>query len=303
MALSGGDIPLFPSADARNRRRIFPQFCCLAAAAGRIRRAGTSGNRTVCDGVDRAWSGASPQGRLTAWYAACASRGDATFPSFVVAPAGLACPRRLLSAQLFGTLTANIARRCNTGEQDQWKTRHSITLSSVRDQPDRSSPTACPPTRKHRVLVLEAGPGEPSLGPRFRSASPSWSRTPPPIGCIHRRARGRARTGAVLPVPRGKLLGGSSFHQRHWCFVRGQARDYDTWAQLGNRGWSHRRRLCPSSRSIEELSGRWRRRCLSRPGAARFEGHRPGFRDRPALRRTSSRARPVKSASHIHRGL
>jgi choline dehydrogenase len=41
-----------------------------------------------------------------------------------------------------------------------------------------------------------------------------------------------------LPVPRGKLLGGSS-SINGMVFVRGQAQDFDTWAQMGNRGWSY----------------------------------------------------------------
>jgi choline dehydrogenase len=39
-------------------------------------------------------------------------------------------------------------------------------------------------------------------------------------------------------VPRGKLLGGSSAISG-MAFVRGQAQDFDTWAQMGNQGWSY----------------------------------------------------------------
>lgn len=40
-----------------------------------------------------------------------------------------------------------------------------------------------------------------------------------------------------IPVPRGKLLGGSSaINGLVW--VRGQPLDFDTWAQMGCRGWS-----------------------------------------------------------------
>ena len=39
-----------------------------------------------------------------------------------------------------------------------------------------------------------------------------------------------------IPVPRGRVLGGSS-SINGLVYVRGQARDYDDWAQMGNRGW------------------------------------------------------------------
>ena len=39
-------------------------------------------------------------------------------------------------------------------------------------------------------------------------------------------------------MPRGKLLGGSSAING-MAFVRGQAQDFDTWAQMGNQGWSY----------------------------------------------------------------
>lgn len=88
----------------------------------------------------------------------------------------------------------------------------------------------------NRVLLLEAGP-----------ASHPWSRVPlgyakllhnPKVNwCYHSEPVANAM-GRRLYVPRGRMLGGSS-SINGTAFVRGQAQDYDTWAQMGNRGWSY----------------------------------------------------------------
>jgi len=44
--------------------------------------------------------------------------------------------------------------------------------------------------------------------------------------------------GRVLPVPRGKVIGGSS-SINGMVFVRGHARDFDTWAEMGATGWAY----------------------------------------------------------------
>jgi choline dehydrogenase len=43
--------------------------------------------------------------------------------------------------------------------------------------------------------------------------------------------------GRALAYPRGKTLGGCSSINGH-IYMRGQARDYDQWRQMGNEGWS-----------------------------------------------------------------
>ena len=40
-----------------------------------------------------------------------------------------------------------------------------------------------------------------------------------------------------FPIPRGRVLGGTSALNA-MLYVRGESRDYDCWAQAGNRGWS-----------------------------------------------------------------
>lgn len=56
-----------------------------------------------------------------------------------------------------------------------------------------------------------------------------------------------------IPVPRGKLLGGSSAING-LVFVRGQPLDYNSWAQMGNRGWSFED-LLPIFRKMETWEG------------------------------------------------
>jgi choline dehydrogenase len=104
---------------------------------------------------------------------------------------------------------------------------------------------------KHRVLVLEAG----------RESHP-WSRIPvgfarlienPAANWLYSSEPDEGTGNRRIPIPRGKLLGGSS-SINGMVFVRGQSQDYDQWAQLGNRGWSYREVL-PIFRDMESYQG------------------------------------------------
>ena len=104
---------------------------------------------------------------------------------------------------------------------------------------------------KHKVLVLEAG----------RESHP-WSRIPvgfarlienPAANWLYSSEPDTGTGQRRVPIPRGKLLGGSS-SINGMVFVRGQSQDFDTWAQLGNRGWSYREVL-PIFRDMESYQG------------------------------------------------
>src|SRR4029077_4671069 len=112
---------------------------------------------------------------------------------------------------------------------------------------------------KNRVLVLEAG----------RQSHP-WSRIPvgfarliqnPAANWLYSSEPDDGTGQRRIPIPRGKLLGGSS-SINGMVFVRGQSQAYDTWAQLGNRGWSYREVL-PIFKDMESYQ---------REGAAEYRG-------------------------------
>ena len=104
---------------------------------------------------------------------------------------------------------------------------------------------------RFRVLVLEAG-----------RASHPWSRIPvgfarlienPAANWLYSSEPDEGSANRRIPVPRGKLLGGSS-SINGMVFVRGQSHDFDHWAQLGNRGWSYRDVL-PLFKRMESYAG------------------------------------------------
>ena len=105
---------------------------------------------------------------------------------------------------------------------------------------------------KNTVLLIEAG----------RSSHPI-SRLPasfalfidnPMVNWRYRSEPEESTSNRAMPVPRGKLLGGSS-SINGLVFVRGQKLDYDTWAQMGNTGWSYDDVL-PFFKKMENYQGK-----------------------------------------------
>ncbi|MCH9673276.1 MAG: GMC family oxidoreductase N-terminal domain-containing protein [Gammaproteobacteria bacterium] len=103
------------------------------------------------------------------------------------------------------------------------------------------------------VLCLEAG----TEGSGFL-----WSRIPigvaklidnPAVNWCYKSEPDEGSGQRQIDVPRGKMLGGSS-SINGMVYVRGQAGDYDHWAQLGNRGWSYDDVL-PLFKQMESFEG------------------------------------------------
>jgi choline dehydrogenase len=89
---------------------------------------------------------------------------------------------------------------------------------------------------KHSVAVIEAGGSDNHI----------WIKVPAgfnktvyneSLNWGYETAPGPHIDGRKIKFPRGKVLGGSGSINGH-LYVRGQSADYDTWAQLGCRGWS-----------------------------------------------------------------
>ena len=88
-----------------------------------------------------------------------------------------------------------------------------------------------------KICVLEAGPRDwhpyihlpAGFIKTFHMRSVNWA---------YQQEVGPWTGGRSIYAPRGKTLGGSSSINGH-IYNRGQRQDFDTWAQLGNRGWGY----------------------------------------------------------------
>jgi choline dehydrogenase len=88
---------------------------------------------------------------------------------------------------------------------------------------------------RYRVLLLEAGGSDLyhwvhiPVGYLYCMGNPrtDWG---------YRTTEEKGLNGRALPYARGKIIGGCS-SVNGMIYMRGQARDYDLWRQLGNPGW------------------------------------------------------------------
>ena len=105
----------------------------------------------------------------------------------------------------------------------------------------------------YRVLLLEAG---------TKGSDHFWARVPvgtskmiddPAVNWCYQSEPDEGSGGRRIDVPRGKMMGGSS-SINGMVYMRGQAQDYDHWAQLGNRGWSYQDVL-PIFQRMERYEG------------------------------------------------
>ncbi|MDA9444278.1 choline dehydrogenase [Bradyrhizobium sp. CCBAU 51745] len=102
------------------------------------------------------------------------------------------------------------------------------------------------------VCVLEAGPNDwhpyihlpAGFIKTFHMKSINWA---------YQQEPGPYTNGRSIYAPRGKTLGGSSSINGH-IYNRGQRMDFDTWAQMGNRGWGYADVL-PYFRRLEKRIG------------------------------------------------
>ena len=101
------------------------------------------------------------------------------------------------------------------------------------------------------VLLLEAGD---AAGPPAMADPLAWSSLQGgPADWSYQTAEQPGLAGARLPVPLGKVLGGSSAINA-LCHVRGHRANFDAWAAAGATGWSYEE-LLPFFRRSERADG------------------------------------------------
>jgi choline dehydrogenase len=104
-----------------------------------------------------------------------------------------------------------------------------------------------------RVALIEAGERPPEVS--SMPVAPAAMQRNPETDWMYTADPGKAGLGLNdrrVPVPRGKMLGGSS-SLNYMMYVRGHPGDFDSWAEGGATGWSYTEVL-PYFRKSEGLA-------------------------------------------------
>ncbi|MDP4823955.1 MAG: choline dehydrogenase [Aestuariivirgaceae bacterium] len=105
---------------------------------------------------------------------------------------------------------------------------------------------------RHQVLVLEYGGTD--MGPLIQMPSAlSYPMNMPHYDWGFQAEAEPALGGRRLVTPRGKVIGGSS-SINGMVYVRGHAKDFDTWEEMGAKGWGYRHVL-PYFKRMESSHG------------------------------------------------
>src|SRR6516162_1797621 len=95
--------------------------------------------------------------------------------------------------------------------------------------------------QSNRVCLIEAGPKDSNFFIHV-PALVAAAMVRPSIVWGYWSAPQRNLDGRKVPIPRGRVLGGTS-SINGMVYIRGNPRDYDDWAAAGNRGWSYQELL------------------------------------------------------------
>ena len=112
--------------------------------------------------------------------------------------------------------------------------------------------------KRNRVCLIEAGPPDKSplvhipsaVGALLFHKTMSWRYTSVPQ---------KHMNGRIIPIPRGKVLGGCS-STNGMVYYRGHPKDFDDWAAWGNTGWSFREVLpyfIRSEKNLDYMDSPW----------------------------------------------
>src|SRR5687768_15226528 len=102
-----------------------------------------------------------------------------------------------------------------------------------------------------RVALLEAG--GPDVKPEIHDPAGMLSLWGSDLDWNYQTEAEPGLNGRVIPIARGKVLGGSS-SLNAMIYIRGNRRDFDHWSYLGNDGWGYEEVL-PLFKRSENYAG------------------------------------------------